>query len=535
MSTPEIDTGIAKITRFWQAGDNKRAEFELGQLLIRNPGSALVMAAAADFYYQNCNMRQALPYARKALETVGPDAPLEEVLYLSKIMCCIGEDEAANALARNYLSAKQCDRSQIAKLADHFLNLDLIEESVGLFNSVGEQHLDDFGMAMYGTAKLYAGDVSGARQVFINACRRNPGNAIAALQLAMLNVAEGRQERIAAWEGLCLTPISDSDRSHLLFALFHEYDALGDKSNAFRALQAANGIREKIQPPRSEVVAELVEDYISRLTKMEFRKDMATTSDAPIPVFIVGLPRTGTTLLEKTLMEIANLQAVGENLNFRKSMEIQLGLVFTSPFEIANRPFDKILDFPELGRRYREKTLWTAEGHPYYTDKETFNFVYAGLIVKAMPEARIIHIRRNPMDACFSSYKQSFAFGIYPASYALSSMAAFYKSYDRIMSYWREVLGPRMLEVRYEDLVLRHEQTLARIKEYCRFGEASSIDAAPRPFRASTLSAAQVQKPIHAGNINAWAKYREFLKPLREALDAEYTAYMGAIEGVEIL
>lgn len=535
MSTPEIDTGIANVVGFWQAGDNKRAEFELGQLVIRNPGNSLVMSAAADFYYQNCNMRQALPYARKALETVSHDAPLEEVLYLSKVMCCIGEDEAANALARNYLNVNQCDKDQLAKLADHFLNLDLIEESVGLFDAVGEQYLDDFGMAMYGTAKLYAGDVSAARQVFIHACQRNPGNAIAALQLAMLNVAEGRQERIAAWEALCLTPIPDADRSHLLFALFHEYDALGDTSNAFRALQAANGIREKIQPPRSDVVAELVEDYISRLAKIDFKKEMAINSHAPIPVFIVGLPRTGTTLLEKTLMEIADLQAVGENLNFRKSMEIQLGSVFTSPFEIANRPFDEILDFSELGRRYREKTLWTAEGRPYYTDKETFNFAYAGLITNALPEARIIHIRRNPMDACFSSYKQSFAFGIFPASYALSSMAAFYKSYERIMAFWRECLAERMLEIRYEDLVLRHEQTLQQIKEYCRFGEASSVDAAPRPFRASTLSAAQVQKPIHAGNINAWAKYREYLEPLRTALDAEYTAYMRGIEGVEIL
>jgi hypothetical protein len=187
-----------------------------------------------------------------------------------------------------------------------------------------------------------------------------------------------------------------------------------------------------------------------------------------------------------------------------------------------------------VGRRYREKTLWTANARPYYTDKETFNFAYAGLITKALPEVRIIHIRRNPMDSCFSSYKQSFAFGIFPASYSQDSMAEFFKSYDRIMAFWREALGPRMLEIRYEDLVLRHDQTVQAINAYCRFKDSDS-QSKQQPYMASTLSAAQVQKPIHAGNINAWAKYRDYLQPMRTALDSEYRTYMADIAGVEIL
>ena len=138
------------------------------------------------------------------------------------------------------------------------------------------------------------------------------------------------------------------------------------------------------------------------------------------------------------------------------------------------------------------------------------------------------------MDACFSAYKQSFAPGSYPASYGLDSLASYYRNYARVMAFWREALGERMLEIRYEDLVLKHDETVARIKAYCRFGDSNS-QPAPKPYKASTLSAAQVQKPIHAGNINAWAKYAEYLQPLRQALDKEYTEYMAQVEGVQIL
>jgi len=126
MTTAVLNTGISNVVAFWKAGDLKRAEFELGQLLIQNHDNALVLTAAADFYYQTCNMRQALPYARKALTVLKKDAALDDVLYLSKIMCCIGEDEQANALARNFLNANPCNQTQLAQLADHFLNLDLI-------------------------------------------------------------------------------------------------------------------------------------------------------------------------------------------------------------------------------------------------------------------------------------------------------------------------------------------------------------------------------------------------------------------------
>lgn len=533
MNPNEIYNVIGTAFQLLQNGQASRAEFELGHLLVRNPGNAMVLTALADLNYQTLRMKDAIAFTDKANSMLVNES-LDEALYVSKMLRCIGEDEQAMALPRKYADAIDVSPSQSAMLAIHFLNLDLIDESLVQFEKANEQELGDHGIAMHGIARLYGGDVEGAKKRFLDALAINPGNSNAALQLAMLNVPDGREDRISIWEMMCRKLLSHADRSQLHFALFHEYDANGAVRDAYRSVETANAIRLTAQPYDAAMETGLVDDCLSQLAGMDFSQDMAINNDAATPVFIVGLPRTGTTLLEKSLTTLADVQAVGEHLNFRKSIERQLGRVFTSPFEIANRPFGESLDFLEMGRRYRSKTLWRADGRPYYTDKEPFNFVYAGLIAKAMPEARIIHIRRNPMDACFSAYKQSFAFGSFPASYSLDSLAAFYRNYERVMAFWRKALGPRMLEIRYEDMVLRHADTLETIKAYCRFSD-SALPATGKPYKASTLSAAQVQKPIHAGNINAWAKYREYLQPLRAALDSEYTAYMAGIEGVEVL
>ena len=516
-----------------QAGHYARAEFALGHSLVRHPGQVQVLCALAECRYLGRDMRQAQAYVRHAQAVLPADAGLDDTLYLSRMLRATGENEAANELALGWLP-RGIGPYQAAQLANHLLQLDLIKQANTVFSRLLPSEMDDGALAASGVAMLYAGDVTNARVRFVQAIARNPANAEAAMQLAMLDVPEGRDARVAQWQLLCRQPLDVTQRAQLQFACYHECDAQGNHKSAFAALQEANSLRRLRTPYNAALEDALVDDYLKQLHQLDFPRSVPAEADKPCPVFIVGLPRTGTTLLEKALSGLGDVHAVGEHLIFRKGIETQLGSVFGSPFEIANTGFAQQLDYAVLGERYRAKTLTLSGDRRFYTDKQTFNFAYAGLIAKALPEASIIHIRRNPMDACFSGYKQSFAVGAYPASYGLDSLASYYRNYARVMAFWREALGDRMLEIRYEDLVLRHDETLQQLKAYCRFGETPATSER-QPYRASTLSAAQVQKPIHAGNINAWAKYREFLMPLREALDTEYTAYMAAIEGVEIL
>ena len=177
----------------------------------------------------------------------------------------------------------------------------------------------------------------------------------------------------------------------------------------------ANDLCSKYIRYDAKLETSLVDEYLQQLNCIEYADEPSERSTSVVPIFIVGLPRTGTTLLEKIISTLSDIQAI-KALNFRKCIENQLGIVCGSPFEIANKNFVHSLDFYELGKKYIEKTSWRANKHTFYTDKENTNFAYTGLIAKALPYAPIIHIRRNPMDACFSSYKQIFGSAIYPAS-----------------------------------------------------------------------------------------------------------------------
>ena len=322
----------------------------------------------------------------------------------------------------------------------------------------------------------------------------------------------------------------------LNYALYHEFDAESRISEAFASLDSANIVRKRFSGYDANLETNLADNYLEQLEGIEFgdcqRKfsDVATTS----PIFIVGLPRTGSTLLEKHLSGLSDIFPVGEHMAFRKGIEQQSGIVLGSLFEIASVNMQALLNIDELGRLYRDRAEWRAMGHRYYTDKEPCNYMFCGFIAKALPDARIVHITRNPMDTCFSMFKQIFALGSFESSYSLYDLAVHYKNYSRVMAFWRKTLGSRMLEIRYEDLVLRNEMFMQKIKAYCQFPENDELTKSAE-FLTSTLSAAQVRQPIHAGNINAWAKYAEFLKPLREQLDDEYVKYMSEIDGVDIL
>lgn len=534
MDHSEIHASIDLAFQYYQAGQGARAEFELGRLLVSNPGNPYILAALSELYYFAGDMQKTVLYAQSAKNSLKQDASLAETLYVSKMLRAAGENEQAFTTAMNYPVSDSAGTVDLYPIAVHMQNLMRLEEANVLFSQIPKSGMDEAMLTSYGMSKLFTGQIDEAKQLFLDALAIKQDTPFAAWQLSMLNEQEGRIERIVNFERALQSELPTEDEVMLRFALYNEHEAKGDSVKAFDYLRSANLVRCKNQPFDHLENSEKIENYIERLHKIEFTNSELDYSTLPAPVFIFGLPRTGTTLLEKCVTSLAEVEAVGEHMDFRKELELQTNLRFSSPFDIVIRPFEDQLDLQLAGSRYLEKTAWRAHGRPYYTDKENSNFAYAGLIANAIPSARIIHIRRNPMDSCFSGFRQLFAPGAYKASYSLTDLEAYYRNYERMMTFWRTALGPRLLEIHYEDLVLRNSETMRKIKDYCRFKDTASASE-QKPYKASTLSAAQVQKPIHAGNINAWAKYAEHLRPLRQALDAEYTAYMREIEGVEIL
>jgi hypothetical protein len=308
------------------------------------------------------------------------------------------------------------------------------------------------------------------------------------------------------------------------FALAKECDDLGEHARGFRHLKAGADIqRRRLRYDIRGNVA--VMDRVIRAHTMEALSGVETRIDpgsrtSDNPIFVIGLPRSGTTLVERIIAGHAGVVAAGE-LGTLPNELIRLARLggVTREGEWVER-LDAI-DFGALGRAYsRVAREMGIPPESRYTDKYPPNFLFCGVIRLAFPNARIVALRRSPMDACFALYKTLFNKGIYPYSYDLGEVAVYYAAFRRLMGHWRETLPDDFfMEVSYEDVVADLEGQSRRILGFLglpwedgvlRFHESD----AP----ATTASAVQVRQPIYASSIGKWRNYAEQLEPLRARL-----------------
>lgn len=292
----------------------------------------------------------------------------------------------------------------------------------------------------------------------------------------------------------------------LNFALFEAYEDIGDYEKAFGHLKAANDFKRR-NIPYDQGAQENTYAQTKNIFTPQFIdqfKDKGYNSD--IPVFILGMPRSGTTLTEQIISAHPDAYGAGE-----------------------------LTDMGTLNRRFRELTPDNADkyGEAYVeavkkydksgtakriTDKMPGNYMHIGRIVSILPNAKIIHCRRDPVDNCLSCFKQNFSRGQY-WSYNLDDLAHQYKQYNALMDYWREILGDRFIEVRYEETVSDFENQARRIIDYIGL-EWNDACLEPHKQKRSVLTASktQVLQPIYTSSVRAWQRYEEQLAPLMDAL-----------------
>lgn len=316
------------------------------------------------------------------------------------------------------------------------------------------------------------------------------------------------------------------DRFHLCFGLGKAHEDKGDYDAAFNYYERGNRLKKQHVRYSSERMAEELEAQKDICTSDLIQDKAGFGADSAAPIFIIGLPRAGSTLVEQILashssvtgtMELANIPALAHSLGGRRSFSDE-------------RRYPGVLkeltaeDARKFGEAYVEDTAVHHKGAPRFTDKMPNNFRHVGLIHLVLPNAKIIDARRDAMACCFSGFKQLFAEG-QEFTYGLEEIGRYYKGYVDLMAHWNSVLPGKILKVQYEDVVSDVETQVRRILEYCELPfEQNCVDFHQSDRAVRTASSEQVRQPIYASGLEQWKKFEAHLAPLKDALGPELTS-----------
>lgn len=307
--------------------------------------------------------------------------------------------------------------------------------------------------------------------------------------------------------------------ARVAYALAKESEELGHSERAFGFLEA--GARFKRQTIQYKVSSDTdamqaLQEKFTTESIRAFGPGFATDE----PIFILGLPRTGSTLVERVLSSHSDIYSAGELQHFSAAVMEQVRKLGTAKDRIELIEKTLQIDVQQVGRNYIDR------GRPFtghtrrFIDKHPVNFHSIGLIQAALPDARIVHILRSPMDACYAIYKFHFN-EAYPWSYSLDEIGAYYIAYRNVMDHWRRLLPDRIIDVAYEDIVNSLESTTRKLLDAIGLEwESACLDYHENQSATMTGSAAQVRQKVYSSSVERWKDYEEKLQPLADMLQS---------------
>ena len=319
--------------------------------------------------------------------------------------------------------------------------------------------------------------------------------------------------------------IASDDRVHFSFSLGKAFEDAGDYRSSFTYYQKGNALKSRRTGYSPDRTNEMVEAQISCCTDDLFEKRGDAGFDSPDPIFIVGMPRAGSTLLEQILASHSMVDGTMELHNILGLAQRLRGRTVAESSEYPGNLWDIDRDyFHRFGERFIEDTRVYRQGAPYFIDKMPNNFMHVGLIRLILPNARVIDARREPMACCFSNFKQLFGEG-QDFSYGLESMGRYYRDYVRLMDHWESALPGFVLRVQHEDVLEDLEGQVARLLEFCGLPfEEGCLRYWETERAIRTPSSEQVRQPIYRSGVDVWRNFEPWLDPLKQALGPELSA-----------
>jgi tetratricopeptide (TPR) repeat protein len=460
------------------------------------------------------HLRRALA-AALAAHARAPTHPAAELLRIECLLQLGDNTQALGALRELEIRAQGHARL-LQDVAQLYAHVNRFAEAEACYARTATLSPDDpVNLYNWSTALAGLGKLEAAEECLDRVIKLRPGDWDAYYNRSTLRRQTQARNHVAELEArLHADNLAPAAKVPLGFALAKELEDLGQYPESFATLAHAADARRQSLSYRVESDVEGMAD-ISRCFDAHYLARPGGGHDDLRPVFIIGLPRSGTTLVDRILSSHSAIESRGESSDLSATV-MHLASPARSKRELIEHTAK--LDAATIGREYCARLPPGTRRH--IIDKTPVNFLSVGLIARALPAARIIHVRRHPMDVCYAIYKTLFRMA-YPFSYALDDLARYYVAYDALMRHWRTQLGPRLIEIDYEMLVANQEGTTRQLLE--RGGwpwEPGCLEFHKNDTPSLTASAAQVRQPIYSASVGLWRRYIRELEPLETRLRA---------------
>jgi tetratricopeptide (TPR) repeat protein len=432
---------------------------------------------------------------------------------------------AALAEAKILLRADPQNRDYRAVYASACVGLADYEQAIAIYRDLLREapHAPDLHLSV-GHALKTLGRQQEAIASYWSAAEANPSFGDAYWSLANLKTYRFAPNDIARMRAIAARPdIAVDDRTHLCFALGKALEDHGDYAGSFAYYARGNALKKAELRYRPETTERNARLQMSVFTPALLASRRGVGCDRPDPIFIVGLPRAGSTLLEQILASHSQVEGTMELADITRLVVRLHGRVHDEgapsyPGNVRDLPAAKLRDF---GERYLADTQIYRSGKPFFIDKNPNNFRHLGLIHLILPNAKIIDARREPMACCFSNFKQLFASG-QEFTYGLEDIGRYYRSYVALMAHWDAVLPGKILRVQHEDVVTDLAANVRRMLDFLGLDfEPQCLEFHKTERSVRTASSEQVRQPIFRDGLDQWQHFSPWLNPLRQAIAGE--------------
>jgi tetratricopeptide (TPR) repeat protein len=517
-----MDTVLAQAYTHLKENRLQEASDLARKLLDQNPRDHRNWALLRDINVRANRHQQAIYAANRVVE-FGEDK-LNAQLELTRVLINAGcQSDAVETL--NKIDTKSLDS---AKTNDTLGTLYAMcdEPARGLSHSQAAASASPDNAAYLSNLAMIQrmiGDLSSAETNFDKAISLNPQDYRSYYSRSDLQTWTHEKNHVPQIESLLKATIKDwRGEVAVRFALAKEYEDLEDYDSAFAALDAANSLQRR--HTRYNVTDDVeVMDKIIRTHTGGALANLPAGFSSEEPIFVLGLPRSGTTLVERILSCHSRVYAAGELNNFAMQLTQASRQAFGDQTFPKTELVDKALhlDVRKLGRDYIESTRPRTGHTPHFIDKLPMNYLYCGLIHAALPDAKIILLERNPMDSCFGMYRMMFL-NAYPFSYNLDDIGAYYLAWRRLVTHWKNVLGNSLQIINYEKLTQDPETQIRLLLNHCNLPwEDDCLEFHKNTAASTTASAVQVRQKIYTSSVEKWKKYEKQLAQLSRLLQEQ--------------